>query len=240
LTRKGVEVDHCGACEGIWLDEGEIFYFTKKPLEPALAVIALVPPVIFTGEPWLFGGALGALMGVFMLIKVCFSYPHRFFPSATISALLKKIKVSPIRAVPCTLKGRVIGRGVPGLIWSEDFVMRDDTGIMFLDYRQPLRIWEFLFGLLRRQELQDAPVEITGWYRRSPVPYVELYTLKNLDDGKTRKCHVYYLSLILACLMITGGAAIAALSGSGWFHSPGSVWSKILKDHSTIKKDSRR
>ena len=27
----------------------------------------------------------------------------------------------------------LIGRDIPVLIWSEDFVMQDDTGIIFLD-----------------------------------------------------------------------------------------------------------
>ena len=38
---------------------------------------------------------------------------------------------------------------MPGYIFSEDFVLKDDAGIVFLDYRQPLAIWEWLFGLLR-------------------------------------------------------------------------------------------
>ena len=38
LTEQGVEVDYCPKCKGIWLDKGEIFYFSKKPraLEKAL------------------------------------------------------------------------------------------------------------------------------------------------------------------------------------------------------------
>jgi len=32
LTTKGVLVDFCPQCEGIWLDKGEIFYFTKAPV----------------------------------------------------------------------------------------------------------------------------------------------------------------------------------------------------------------
>ncbi|MCM8801175.1 MAG: M48 family metalloprotease [Candidatus Omnitrophica bacterium] len=31
LTRQGVEVDYCKECGGIWLDKGEIYYFTKTP-----------------------------------------------------------------------------------------------------------------------------------------------------------------------------------------------------------------
>lgn len=38
-------------------------------------------------------------------------------------------------------EGVWLDRGVPGYIFSEDFVMRDETGIIFLDFRQPLAIW---------------------------------------------------------------------------------------------------
>ena len=31
FTQQGVEIDYCSHCEGVWLDKGEIFYFTKKP-----------------------------------------------------------------------------------------------------------------------------------------------------------------------------------------------------------------
>ena len=31
MTKNGVLVDFCPQCEGIWLDKGEIFYFTKIP-----------------------------------------------------------------------------------------------------------------------------------------------------------------------------------------------------------------
>ena len=33
LTEQGVEIDCCPDCKGIWLDRGEIYYFTKNPLE---------------------------------------------------------------------------------------------------------------------------------------------------------------------------------------------------------------
>ncbi|MBI4545481.1 MAG: zf-TFIIB domain-containing protein, partial [Gemmatimonadetes bacterium] len=38
LTRQGVEVDGCHRCGGIWLDEGELFFFTHKPLVLAEAL----------------------------------------------------------------------------------------------------------------------------------------------------------------------------------------------------------
>jgi Zn-finger nucleic acid-binding protein len=32
-TEQGVEIDSCPKCRGVWLDKGEIFYFTPKPSE---------------------------------------------------------------------------------------------------------------------------------------------------------------------------------------------------------------
>lgn len=38
LTRQGVEIDKCVNCGGVWLDEGEIFHFTKQPTALARAL----------------------------------------------------------------------------------------------------------------------------------------------------------------------------------------------------------
>lgn len=121
------------------------------------------------GNPFLLKIGL-ILLGAAYLLKVSVSYASGSFPEMGVSGLLRKVKVSAIRPVPCTLEGRIIGRGVPGLIWSEDFVFQDETGILFLDYRQPLAIWNFLFGLLRAGQYQGEEVTVQGWYRRSPVP----------------------------------------------------------------------
>jgi heat shock protein HtpX len=129
-------------------------------------------------------------LGAGMFVKTWFSYASGDFPSLNVAGLLKKVKVSAVR-------------GVPGLIWSEDFVIRDQTGIIFLDYRQPLRIWEFLFGLLRRGNLQGVEVVAKGWYRRAPTPYVELLTLQT--GGTTRTCYVYYVKLVVSVLLVVVG-----------------------------------
>ncbi len=191
----------------------EFFVDILIMLLPFLAFTAAIVAGVFTQQQAIFG--LGLIVtGIFSLVKVFFKYPSDEFPEMNISGLLKHVKVSSIRAVPCTLKGTVIGRGVPGLIWSEDFIMKDRTGIMFLDYRQPLRIWEFLFGLMRSRDMQNTEVTLEGWYRRSPVPYVELRTLKTKD--KTWRCYVYHLKSIFAILAILAGLAAAFVPASYW------------------------
>ena len=146
------------------------------------------------------------LLGSAYLVRLAFSYNFSFFPEMNVSSLLKKVKVSSVRPVPCTIKGKIIGRGIPGLIWSEDFVLQDDTGIIFLDYRQPLGIWNFLFGLLRAKRYIGEDVKIIGWYRRSPVPYVEL---KNLETriGKS-SCYVFNIKIVWALILMFLGISL--------------------------------
>ena len=142
-------------------------------------------------------------LGCAMLLRFEFTYRSGFMAPMSVAALLHKVKVSGIRPVPCQVSGTVIGRGIPGYMFSEDFVMKDDTGIIFLDYRQPLAIWEWLFGLLKAGEFQGKPVTVEGWYRRSPTPYIEIKTIE--CDGKVRRSWVPALNRLTAILVLAGG-----------------------------------
>ena len=169
---------------------------------PALLAGGVLAAAAATGEAKLLPFALSAL-GVGMLLKTLFAYRGGSYPETSIAGLLKNVKVSAVRGIPCAVRGTVIGRGVPGLIWSEDFVIQDDTGILFLDYRQPFRIFELLFGLLRRRDLSGRDVAAVGWYRRAPVPYIELKAIGTHDS--THRCYVYYYKFFVAALLIAAG-----------------------------------
>lgn len=153
--------------------------------------------------PGVFGLPL-ALFGLGLLIKTTRAYRSSEYPRRTIAELLKEVKVSPVRTVSVTLQGTVVGKGVPGLIFSEDFVMRDQTGIIFLDYKQPVPLWDFFFGLLKAGSYQGKEVEVTGWFRRAPVPYLELASIRVLDESEPRRCYTYVVKLFFgaACLAL--------------------------------------
>jgi heat shock protein HtpX len=128
-----------------------------------------------------------------------------------VATLLKKVKVSAIRSVPVTLKGKIIGRGIPGLVYSADLVLQDETGFIFLDYRQPLRIIEFLFGIFRTPGIIGKEVVIEGWYRRAPTPYVEM---NNISYNKTvHRCYVYLAKLGLSILVFAVGIGLMLIGG---------------------------
>jgi len=158
----------------------------------------------------LFGYPL-ALWGLGAIVKTLMQYRHRRVKESSIAELLSEVKVSPVRTSFVKLTGTVIGRGVPGLIWSEDFVLRDQSGIIFLDYRQPLPLWDFLFGLLRAGSYTAKRVEVTGWYRRAPVPYLELATIRGHEDKVLRRCYTSVARRLWAAFVFSSGVLLLCL-----------------------------
>lgn len=191
--------------ESYWDEFAVDVVVTLLPLLTLLiGLAALTAGALFSGIGHSWYAGLITLIGASYLLKTCLAYRGAAFPDRQIASLLQEVKVSPIRPVPTTLKGTIIGKGVPGLIWSEDFVIHDGSGIIFLDYRQPFRFWEFLFGLLRAKDLQGKDVEVRGWYRRSPTPYLEIASITVLAEGRERRCYVRFAK-------ICAGVALTAI-----------------------------
>jgi Zn-dependent protease with chaperone function/Zn-finger nucleic acid-binding protein len=191
-------------------------FVTVLPLLLPVAALGLMLPAmaLTSGLSPLWGvRALGLALvgfGVGALIRTVWSYRAGSFPPTTVAALLQTVKVSGVRSVPARLKGTVIGRGIPGLIYSEDLVLRDDTGFIFLDYRQPFRLMELWFGLARAADLVGRDVTVTGWYRRSPTPFLELGTLD--AGGDMRMCYVRAAKLLAAALALVAGMLLGLVA----------------------------
>ena len=135
------------------------------------------------------------LMLLTSYIKFARRHPNKDYNDRTVRDLLGEVKVSNITAIPCTLQGEVIGRGDPGYIFNEDMTIKDQTGIIFLDYNQPLFIINKIYGLFKNNQNIGKQIKVTGWYRRSPVPYVEIKTYE--VDGKVKTIFTYPLSKAL-------------------------------------------
>lgn len=139
------------------------------------------------------------VIGICCLVMLLFSFikfkraHKKQYKETTVEDLLGEVKVSHITSVPCIIKGEIIGKGNPGCIFNEDFIVKDETGIMFLDYNQPLWIINKIFALFKSKEYFNKIVEVKGWYRRSPVPYVEIY--EYTIDGKVKKIFTYGLTI---------------------------------------------
>lgn len=162
---------------------------------------ALKETLLAAAVPGIFAGVLGLSLGAF--IRLLKTYPSGRFFHYSVASLLKLIKVSPVRSYPVTLKGHILGRGEAGNIFSEDFVLRDQTGIIYLNH-EPFGL-NILFALFRYKKFQGKEVKVTGWYRRSPSPYVEVKNIRTFDTKSM--AYTYYYKMVF-CLI---GLAIPAI-----------------------------
>ncbi len=183
-------------------------------------LIKALPTLIIlltVGCAFLFNSEFMLVVGIGLFLTVVASFvgytrahKNSNYQETTVRDLLGEVKVSHVTSIPCILKGTIIGRGNPGCIFNEDFIVKDSTGIIFLDYNQPLRVLDKIFALFKSKEYFDKEVTVKGWYRRSPVPYVEIkeYTV----DGKTKKIWTYKLGITVHCIFAVIALGIIAFS----------------------------
>lgn len=155
-------------------------------------------------------GIGGIITMILSFIKLGRRYKNNIeYKETTVSDLLGEVKVSGVTSIPCTLEGTIIGRGNPGCIFNEDFVIKDNTGIMFLDYNQPLKTVNKIFAIFKSKEYFDKTIKVKGWYRRSPVPYVEIKEME--IDGKIKKCYTYTWAKISRIILLIVFALLICL-----------------------------
>lgn len=160
--------------------------------------------------------SVGAVGLVLLLVSVGwwlqrrFSYRHRFDERRTVKSLIGEVKVSAVRSIPCTIEGQIIGRGVPGLFYSEDLVLQDESGFIVVDYRQPLRILDFIFGWVKAEKLIGQRGKAMGWYRRSPNPRLEMRKMV-LESGETVTSYSYPVAQFFVYAGMVLGVVLLAL-----------------------------
>ncbi len=178
--------------ESYWDDFFKDLLIYLAPLL-GLAIIAFI-----SFSKWQTPAFLQALLWGFCLgglIKTFLMYPQSNFFTYSISSLLKRIKVSPVNAIPVTIQGTILGRGAAGNIFSEDLIIKDQSGLIFLDYQNPLGIINLWFALTKSKQFHGEEVIVKGWYRRGPIPYVEVSSIQH--KGEKHNCPVYSIKLFL-------------------------------------------
>ena len=167
-----------------------IYFVTQSNDENIWKLIAGIGLILFTGS-----------------LYVIFKRAHRGknFQKVTVRDLLGVVNVSGVTAVPCEVEGKIIGKGDPGCIFSEDYIVKDKTGILFVDYKQPLRVLDKIFAIFKSAKYVDQDVIVRGWYRRNPTPFIEIYEWEAL--GEHKKIYTYKTKLVCYALMTLVGIA---------------------------------
>jgi len=123
------------------------------------------------------------LLGISLIVITLYKYPRKQPQDSTVLDLMSDIYASPVRGKRINLKGKLIGRGVPGLIFSEDMIIQDRTGLMFLKYDSWFPVLgNLIFGLKKVPQLINKDAKISGWFLRGVSPMVGLKSLETSDE----------------------------------------------------------
>ncbi|MGH9125601.1 MAG: M48 family metalloprotease [Acidimicrobiales bacterium] len=134
-------------------------------------------------------------------------------PVDRVTSLLTRLDASPIRGLPVSVRGRVIGRGTPGYVLSPDLVVQDQSGFVPVLYRQPFPGARSFFATLRAGRYADQEVLVHGWYRRGPAPVLELRDI-TAADGTTSRSRQWVAAYLLSVAILLPGLLMVA-----WFVS---------------------
>ena len=174
---------------------------------PVVPIIAGVVACLVVRNNYLVIGGIAALVAVLFTFISFFRAHKSGYKERKVEDLLGEVKVSGVTSIPCILKGKIIGRGDPGYIFNEDFIVKDDTGIIYADYNSPSFLVNKWMGFFKNKDNLDKEVTVTGWYRRSPVPYVEIQNY--VVDGKKHKTGAWTFGIVIRCIGVV--LAIAAI-----------------------------
>ena len=158
--------------------------------------IAFLAPVY--ANMWLVWAIGFYIIGFMSILKTMYMYKGGF-EDKTVVDLVTKVKVSPVRTIPAFLEGKIVGRGIPGYVFSEDMFFQDNTGLMYVDYRFGIGIVDLIFSLRTVKRLIGQNVRIKGWYRRGPSPYIQVDTIWS-ESGKRHRNYARAFRYVWAAL----------------------------------------
>ncbi len=157
----------------------------------------------FSGIAVLIGMLFFPILGISVIIKTLYRYPSTACANETnVLALMSDLYASPVRGTPMILHGSVIGRGMPGYVFSEDVMLQDETGLMYLDYQSGIPIiGNFLFAWKKVKKLIGEQVSTRGWFFRSAVQSVMLHSLEH--NGALIKSYAKFWNIVFGALIIS-------------------------------------
>ncbi len=86
-------------------------------------------------------------------------------------------------------------------------MLQDETGFITLIYRQPLGLLETLFGLFRANNLVGKQGTVSGWFRRGPMPFLEIQQVQ-FSAGDQVNCYYRQFLWVFAAIVTIIGAVL--------------------------------
>ena len=159
-------------------------------------------------------GLAVAVAGCLFLWKQRIRYPTAFEAVDEVTSLLERVDASPVAGIGVNVRGKIIGRGMPGYVLSPDLVVQDSSGLVPLLYSQPLPFWGSLFALFKADKYFGQEVIAQGWYRRLPGPAVELRGVI-AGDGTQTKTYTWVSRYVASGLVLLAGLIVMLVGLAG-------------------------
>ncbi len=151
-------------------------------------------------------------LGLSVMAKTLYRYPEKSLKETTIFELMEDVYASPIRGKWVKLKGKIIGRGIPGLILSEDMMFQDRTGLVYLNYEGLIPFFgNLVFALFKLDKLVGKEAEIEGWFLRGLSHRIELKEVR--CEGKRIKSWVKLWGMLAGLMLILIGFVLLIIFG---------------------------
>ena len=151
-------------------------------------------------------------VGAGNILKTLYRYPGGTPQQATIEELMGDIYASPVRGRHVVINGKFIGKGIPGFIFSEDIMMQDKTGLIYLNYESwfPL-LGNLFFALKKVKKLIGTAAAAEGWFIRGATQRIDINKLKT--PSKTIKSYIKLIGLFWGFFFIFVGLYIISWFG---------------------------
>jgi len=142
---------------------------------------AAIPLFHISLQPHVWLSFWVVVFGLSLLMKTAYKYPEdKNIAPATVLELMSDVYASPVKGRAVVMDGKVVGKGVAGYAFSEDVMLQDQTGLMYMDYQAgiPL-IGNLIFALAKVKKLIGQPVQARGWFFRSNYQFLVLSSMQN-------------------------------------------------------------
>ncbi|HDM05865.1 MAG TPA: peptidase M48 [Candidatus Aenigmarchaeota archaeon] len=179
---EAIKIDKRKLYEGFILD---VFMFYLPAFSLIVGLACLFLGILFLKSPLLtlIGKSFILLFGLSIILQTIYKYREGKFKKSSVIELMSNVYASPIRGIPVELQGMVIGRGVPGFIFSEDMMFKDRSGLIYLNYESLIPIFGNLaFAWWKVKELIEEPCTARGWFVRGMTPLLELKELETKKE----------------------------------------------------------
>lgn len=175
----------------------DVFIYFMPWILPFACLIAAA----ILGNATLLIWMLGAI-GVGILIQLAYKYPETEPVKATTLDMMSDIYASPMRGQPYSLDGKIIGRGTAGAYLSEDVMLQDSKGLIYLNYESAFSfLGNLFFALGRVRKLIGKKASSTGWFFRDIGHHFDIKEMKPEGEGAI-KSHPKLWGMIFGIILI--------------------------------------